>query len=302
MRLTTRHFLIIVFAIVVSFIGWYIFHGSQSSTLLPNQTRKDETGQIVATGTKNQLPAPPLNQTPIDEAAGQVVAMESIVCGNSTYIFDLVLKNGDYINNIYKTSRSPENVLLRVSQQKTETGGRGVLRVLAVPKKNCDRIYFTRYTPDSDASVRGLFEWRLGSNEIRELATSQRFSGFYTPNPVWDAALKQVVVRDKDAVSPGGEMVVVAEPVGDKFVEGQFCDRRTLSIINLRDDTPTIVVQLPSTENLTISNTEDSEFSYCSGLNFGWQNDTTIYYDVYDATTTTNRSLEERRTLSIVSQ
>lgn len=226
----------------------------------------------------------------IGDDEGKVVFSESVICGGDTYIFETVLvENQTYYNEVHKTARSPENFIARLKSPRGDD--LGFFSVLATPQKNCDRIYLTTGIQESDVPRARIYEWMVGATEAHELMAGQYFYSSFVPfhGTTW--------------VSPDGEKIIVAQQTDPKE-KNLWCDHRTLRLIHLREDRSEILLQLPEAE--TLDNGYSDLAPYCAGLNFGWLDDTTLYYDVYDATkgmfnvaTESNRSLLERRTLKI---
>lgn len=161
--------------------------------------------------------------------------------------------------------------------------------ILTTPSTNCDRIYLTNVLPISHpVPAQGIFEWRIGAQEIRELAISKEFTGNRVPYPPKPNRLAPL--------SPDGEKIIVAKQ-GAPTGENQWCNYKSLYFLDLRKDISRLLVQLPGSESLDdgISDLDP----YCGGLNFGWLDENTIYYDVYDSTKNPPYPIIERRTLKI---
>ena len=249
------------------------FWSSPASPVLDGQPAELSTAPTTPSTTTAEEIVP---QKP---GRASLIKSNSVVCNDKSFIFDLVLSDV-YFNNIYKAARVPENLL--VHEQATGQGGNGALKILAVPKQNCDRMYLTRYVPESDAPVRGIFEWKIGGDAVQELRVSKAFSGFYAPFSI------------EDVISTDGEKIIISEPSG-----AEFCNRRTLRILRLRRDISEELVRLANAEALTSSNADDGAIGYCFGLSFGWQDESTVYYDVYDGTKAPPYPIKERRILKV---
>ncbi len=254
--------------------------GVPTQSFVPNDTTQVDVS-TTATSKKN--------------GTQKIIRTETIVCDNEIYIFDIAREGNDYFNEIYKTNKSRDNLILR-SQAQRELVYEGkayielvTFSILTVPKRNCDRIYLTSILPISHpVPAQGIFEWRIGASKIRELAISKEFAGNYVP---YYPGQRKIA-----SVSPDGERIIVAQQ-GDLTGENRWCNNKTLHFLDLRKDVSKVLVQLPKIETFD-DGTSDLD-PYCNGLNFGWQDESTIYYDVYDATKEGMRPFKERKTLVI---
>lgn len=220
---------------------------------------------------------------------GKVFFTESVECNNKKYIFETVeSKTLGWPTNVYIESSLPENFIAVLTPPKEE-GFENIYFVISASKKNCNRIYLTRGFP-TDVAERGIYEWQVSTNKIRELAISNEFGLEYIPIPL----------EHTTAVAPDGEKILVSQRA-DPHTSQDFCDFRILKLLNLDEDKLEILVQLPRSETFDNGFTELSP--YCNGLSFGWSDKSTIYYDIYDATAEVSyinniaRPVIERRTL-----
>lgn len=224
---------------------------------------------------------------PQERIVGETIWTEEIQCSDETYVFETVLNEDEtgYFNNIYRNTNSPENFIVRL---KAPTVGLDTFFVLAVPKEDCDKIYLTVARYETSRPRKGIFEWKIGEKEVHELAVSKEFFGYLAPSYPTDL---------KEAVSLDGEKFIVVKLDERITTDKWVCDPRILKLLHLREDVSEILAQLPEEEVFT--NSSDSDFEgFCIGIDFGWVDDSTVYYDVYDATIERNRPLIERRTLS----
>ena len=214
---------------------------------------------------------------------GRVVSTKEVICGGKTFVFDIILLNNNtYFNEIYEDSRTLDNFVVRL---KSSRGGMlGSFFILTTPRRDdCDSIYLTAIILESDAPSKRIYRWRVGAMDVAELNISPEYSDAFIP------------YKSKEHISPDGEKVLVAQQTIPK--SEIFCAHRTLRLLDLGKDSSEIVVQLSEVESFD-NGTSDLE-PYCNGLNFGWEDNDTVYYDVYDATVDYNRPFVERRTLSI---
>lgn len=249
-------------------------------------------GAVITGGLWKYLQSPPQSSTqaPVIAKQVEIVQTETVECGGETYIFDLALvENRTYFNEIYKSSRSIKNLLVR--EKASGIDGFGPKRILAVPQKNCDRIFLTRFTPESDAWAGiGIYEWQAGGIEIRELSISKEFRGDYVSSYPNDWR--------KDVVSPDGEKVIVAQPPDNEYekqLQEWWCGLKSMRLLKLKEDVSEILVQLLKNE---ILDNGRSMTGNCSGVDIGWVDNSTIYYVVYDVDGD-QVSFSERRTLNI---
>lgn len=251
------------------------------------QLRKGNVVQDVTEERQEEVSTPeqvPSRPSP-KRVIGEIIRTETAQCNGEIYIFEMVLTEDQrsYFNNIYRNIPSTENFVTSI---KAPPRGGNTFYFLAAPQENCDRIYLTVALYESDAPLAGIFEWRIGAQEVHELATGKDFLQNHLPYPF----------REKSWLSPDGEAIIFArqtEPTRANF----WCDHRTLRLIHLREDVSETLVGLPKGE--TFDNGNSDLAPYCQGLKFGWENEKTIYYDVYDATTDPPRSRLGRKTLSI---
>lgn len=211
----------------------------------------------------------------------KLIRTETVMCNNERYLFDTIFtKNKGYFNDIYRNTRLSENFIIRL---KSSRGGNlGAFFALTAAKKNCDKIYLSVVIEETDIPMNGIFEWRIGEESVRELATSHKFASNYVTFP------------KNEWISPDGEKIIIAYQINSQADNPQ-CNYRNLLLINLREDIFKILLSLPETE--VFDNGYSDLAPYCKGLNFGWLNGSTIYYDVYDSVT--NHSFLEQRTLVI---
>jgi len=280
MKLNSPKLILTIFLVViVALLGLYTFNSLKKGADIIPSAPTTSTPSQVSTTTSGE--------------AGEIVSTQNVVCGGNTYIFDAVrFKDSGYFNDIYKNVHTKENLILHARAawgEETYQGKTykvlGVFSVLAVPRDNCDRIYLTVLRPETDAPGRGMFEWRLGADEPRELTVSDKFRE--------DFVVSYPDKLDK-AVSSDGEKIVVTQP-DEQVVSEKTCSLRMLYLINLRKDTAELLMKLPKTETFDRGR---SETGNCGGVNIGWVDETTIYYDVYDATKP-GAPLKERRALKI---
>lgn len=236
---------------------------------------------------------------PIDivEGTTNILKSEAVACNGKTYIFNTIKEGNNYFTEIYEDNKSQDNLVLRSKAQR-ELVHEGKIyteikafSILTTPKINCDRIYLTNILPISHpAPAQGIFEWKIGAREIRELAISKKFASNDLPYP-----LEQERIATR-SVSPDGEKVIIAKQ-GVPTGENQYCNYKSLYLLDLHKDISMLIVQLSEAESFD-DGTSDLD-PYCGGLNFGWQNKSIIYFDVYNATLDWNRPFLERRTLKI---
>ena len=225
--------------------------------------------------------------TPTEKAGTELINTEKFVCNNESYVLDVVLiKNDGYFNDIYKSSRLPENLLVH---EEASGDGLGAIRVLAIPKERCDRVYLTRFSYETGAIARGIYEWRIGESIIDEVVGMREFRYTTLPYPH----------DGESSVSSDGNRVL-ATPREDTDFEK--CELRVLYLYHLNEHTKEILVRLPRNE--IFNSGFDDELGFCVEINYGWLDESTIYYDVYDATRTEEshyflHPLLERRTLKI---
>lgn len=215
---------------------------------------------------------------------GEIIQTEEVQCNNETYVFEMVLTKDKtaYFNNIYKDTNTADNFIASI---KALPRGGNVFFVLGAPRENCDRIYLTVALYETDAPLRGIFEWKTSGATIRELAIGENFRTdlvAQSPN-YW-----------RNAVSSDGDSIIVAQ-ANKPFLSENFCHLQTLLLLHLIKDESNAVVKLSDKEML--SQGEEGGIGGCPGMNFGWVDDSTIYYDVYG--TTADHPLLERRMLKI---
>ncbi|KKR47177.1 MAG: hypothetical protein UT82_C0002G0024 [Parcubacteria group bacterium GW2011_GWB1_40_14] len=227
------------------------------------------------------LPAPPH-----ERVVGEVIRTEEIRCNAETYIFETVLTEDQtgYFNNIYRGTNSAEDFATSI---KAPPMGGNTFFILAAPQENCNRIYLTVALYETDAPRKGIFAWHVADATLQELSVSENFRSDLAVSYPQD--LTSVVSHD-------GEKVLVAQ-ASEPYSQENYCNLRILALLHLREDEKEVLVQLPDGETLTDFN--ESAVGQCSGLNLGWIDNSTIYYDVYDATVTGVRPFIERRKLSI---
>ena len=232
----------------------------------------------------------PIQPSKSEEEISKLIRTESVVCGDETYIFDTIFIEGKgYFNDVYKTVRSPENFLTRLKSQ--EWGPYyGAFKFLTINKKNCDTLYFTSIFMNTDTPYWYIFKWQPGDEVVTKIAVGDTFFGNKIP-------------RNNKWISPTGVRLLIAEKIPPYLKN--YCDYRISTLLNLADGTSEKLLELPTTENF------DNGYSdlepYCAGLDFGWIDSQTIYYDVYDTTkgvydgsTGSFHPLIERRTLKIM--
>lgn len=220
-----------------------------------------------------------------EAGGGELVRTETIVCNNERYILGVTL-NKYYFSDIYKDVQTSENLLVRIRSSGTGSPIGSPLTILSVPEKDCDRVFLTRLHPELGQHRYSIFEWKVGSPTVRELTTGEEFSQSLPDDYNWNKI-----------VSPDGERVlsVIASGKPTPREKRWTCDYRTLLLFHLRKDTSEILVRLPDTEAF---DSGFSEAGTCDGVNTGWLDESTIYYNVYDVTTE-GSPLLERRTLKI---
>lgn len=267
---------LVIFVFLLMWSGYYLLPKKDSATDINISTDKEIVPQIP----EIEFPEGEEIKVIEEEETAELMETEIVSCNNETYIFDTVLlERKGFFNDIYKISRSSDNLIVRLKSP--EENFFGIFSILVIPKKDCDRMYLTSHVWASDVPAIRIFEWQIGGKEARELAVSNEFASNYT---------------SKDWISPNGEKIIIAQQT-EPNEENFWCDHRTLRLLRLREDISEVLVQLPETETFDDGNSELSP--YCQGLNFGFEDELTIYYDVYDATTVRNRPFLERRTLSI---
>ena len=213
----------------------------------------------------------------------ELIRTETVVCNDEVYIFDVVSyqERTYFFNDIYKNYRSPENFIVRL---KAPRGGEeGAFMILATPKVDCDRIYLTTFILKTYEPVGRIFEWRIGEKTVRELSISQEFWEYYVMS--FDHHLS-LFFDGPRWLSPGHEKILVAHQ-NEPTAKNERCDYRTLRLLRLRDDKSELVAQLPRGE--TFDNGREylgrgDLLLLCDGFNFGWIDESTIFYDVFDKT------------------
>lgn len=240
--------------------------------------------------------------SPLGGEVPYVAKTETAACNGKTYIINTSkiftgsgISDYLYFTDIYREYVSLPNLLIHWKNPYNESVYEGktyversIFSILAVPLKNCGEIYLTTVLNISHPlPAARIFKWQIGTAEIRELAVSKEFSGEYTPYPH---------LENKIWMSPDGGKILVAKR-NAIFNGKEYCNFRILRLIDLRNDSSEILVQLPEDESFDNGNSDLEP--YCEGLSFGWLNESEIYYDIYDATTEYNRQLLERKTLSI---
>lgn len=222
----------------------------------------------------------------------EFIRTESVECNSSSYILETVFVEETnsinniwgYFNNIYRNTNSTENFIASI---KAPALGGNTFFILAAPKENCDRIYLTVARYETDAPLIGIFEWKITDNTLRELSISSSFRADLAIN--YPDGLEKVI-------SPDGDYLLVTQRESEYSYENP-CDLRSLLLLNLREDKYEVLVHLPKGELLTSFNRSEST---CPGIDIGWLDNTTVYYDVYDATSEEwIYPLVERRMLSI---
>lgn len=248
----------------------------------------------------------PLTATTTSAAQGilEVAHSASIDCDEETYSFDsysVLLGAGieTFVTDIHRAQGSGTKefiVRLTPPQQESIYAGkryatRWIYIPLSTPETNCNSIYLTtRLFIAHPVPVERIFEWPIGARNVKELSISREFSGELVPYMAGSGNVPPV--------SPDGEKVLIARRESSAS-GGDYCGFKALRLLDLRSDTAETVLNLSSLELLDNGSTDLEP--YCNGLNFGWQDRNTIWYDVYNATVDHDRPLIERRTLKVPS-
>lgn len=282
---------VLVTVILVAVGGLWGYAVFQEETIVQDN-KSDTVNSVFSDPTDLQFPGQeekssvtePIQPFKSEEEISELISTESVVCGDETYIFNVVL-NRFYFSNIYKTSRLPENLFFHEQSSGKEGNPFGALSVLSVPKQNCDRIYLTRVSPYGGVSTLGIYEWIVGENSVREILSYKDFHHTFLPSRF----------DGKKTVSPDGERVIVVQRE-DSELSG--CNARILKLFSLREHQSDVLVRLPQDEIFDLGT--GGEEGYCSP-DFGWIDESTIYYDVYihSPTTVGVATFLERRTLKI---
>lgn len=230
-----------------------------------------------------------------ERVIGEVVRTEEIECGGKTYVFDTVkvstrpeTHDRVYFNDVYKNKRAEQNFIIRLKSQRW--GAFGAFKFLSIDKKDCSAVYLTSVFMETDAPYADIFKWQLDDEGVTKLVIGDMFFGHYTPT------------QDNKWISPSGERILIAIPNAGLGSQ-DYCRYKTLKLLNFSEDKSVELIRLPDNEDFVDGFTDLSP--YCGGLSFGWVNNSTIYYDVYDATVEVNyvnntfRPLIERRTLIV---
>lgn len=270
---------------ILVFLGMFIFLGLKEKLEAPAGSQSVETSsQDLKIQDINILAVDKIS-LPIFEGGEnpELIRTETVVCNDEVYIFDVVSyqERTYFFNDIYKNHRSPENLIVRL---KAPRGGEvGAFMVLATPKADCDRIYLTTFVLKTHEPVGRIFEWYIGEKTVRELSISQEFWEYYVMSFDHHSSL---FFDGPRWLSPSHEKILVAHQ-NEPTAKNEQCDYRTLRLLRLRDDKSELVTQLPKGE--TFDNGREylgrgDSLLLCDGFNFGWMDESTIFYDVFDKT------------------
>lgn len=244
-------------------------------------------GYVLVSGGPEHLSQSPSQEEPI----GRLVYAKSIECGNEEYVFEVAVSEElGYFTNVYKDTNSPENFVTALKYQKG-TSAYYHYSPISAYQMDCNIIYLTKAFP-GDGPLLGIYEWQIDTNLIRELAISSELYSQYYPH------FRNTKPR-LPSVSPDGNRILIAIP-NRGLDERDYCHYKTLKLLDFREDRSVELVRLSENEDFVDGLSDLSP--YCQGLSFAWLDDSTIYYDVYDATPglvayPTPRPVIERRTL-----
>lgn len=283
MFLGTKRILLIATGLIIFLLaGAFIYLELKEEPVIPELQLVGKVPKLLLSGEGK------IYLRPSEEGAiPAFVKSETAACGSEIYILDTVffkekVYNG-YFTDIYKNTRKPEEFIVRL---KAPGAGLKAFFILAVPRNNCDRIYLTVAKYETSTPLKGIFVWRVKEKEFRELKVSEEFKE--------DFVGTYLLSDWKNTVSLDGDKIIVAQPATNV----ESCDFRILRLLDLRRDISTVLEQLVENETFTYSTYRDEE-GFCLGVNIGWLDESTIYYNVYNATVDIDRPLLERRVLTI---
>lgn len=275
--MNTKHIIAVAAVTVLGGAGIYItVH--KPLVVINNQAQNQEAIEIplLVGGDKENEVAPfkPFHTTL--GSGNDIARMEKYDCRQTSYFFTQEFhpppdtkESVGFFGMIFRNKRSPGNIIFEERFVPSDSGS-AMFFPLSAPTENCDRIFLTRSR--GTGLFGGIYELIVASNTVNKVVDSQDFNPSITP-----ADFKQVI-------SPDGEKILVASAP----VSGSRCDMRAVTFIDLRKKTKKILARLTQDQSLAqFPATGGLSGNVCRGLNFGWQNGSEIYYDVYDSSSET---------------